>query len=613
MSGFHIKYKERSPKDTLDLITGKLDEAGIKVSEEWTDSGVQACHSMRLCIEGTQVGSNGKGTTPEFARASGYAEFMERLQNSLVYTGTLNSRLAESTGFWLAQDEKLLSVREMAGMDNPYIDRYLDAVSDMPDGMRLSREQALKRWAFGNAPGVGYDFIALPFFSLSKRQVYYMPYSILRSVYGSNGMCAGNTPEEALVQGLSEIFERYVNMKIIVDGIVPPEIPDEYLAQFPEPFAILQEIRQKENFRISVRDCSLGEGFPVVCTVLFNTAQQSYFIKFGAHPSFGVAFERTLTEILQGKTLNALKKELIFNWGDPSVAYRDNLVNIIKTGSGAYPTKLYYDEPSYAFTPFPAVTGKTNSDLLMEMCKKITDRGLDILVRDVSFMGFPSYFVLVPGFSEVYYYDDLRIKDRTTLDSVSHSLRNLHTASEQEIERVLRYMKFKKFSVFENTLKFLYGLPLQPSFGGSLYPEKYLEALLNIRLSKYEDALKCVAEAIGLMERLHDREHSGLIFLRCLRDSVWARVDGADMQKAKALLAKFYEDEVLEKVTDLLSDTRTVLDKGFPAVNCWDCERCESKNSCSYDVASDFLIKVAKVANANPLRQEDLNGILPVL
>lgn len=51
---------------------------------------------------------------------------------------------------------------------------------------------------------------ALPFTRQSDQQTVYIPMNIIGNLYVSNGMSAGNTANEARVQGLSEVFERYV-------------------------------------------------------------------------------------------------------------------------------------------------------------------------------------------------------------------------------------------------------------------------------------------------------------------------------------------------------------------------------------------------------------------
>lgn len=64
----------------------------------------------------------------------------------------------------------------------------------------------------------------LPFTRQSDNQTIYIPMNIIGNLYVSNGMSAGNTRNEARVQGLSEVFERYVKNRIIAESISLPEI-----------------------------------------------------------------------------------------------------------------------------------------------------------------------------------------------------------------------------------------------------------------------------------------------------------------------------------------------------------------------------------------------------
>ncbi|MGN0452728.1 MAG: hypothetical protein ACI4GZ_02890, partial [Ruminococcus sp.] len=81
------KFKDADPVDTVNRIKEILDSLGIEVEENWVESGIRNCYSLRVNIKGTQIGTNGKGITKEFAAASGYAEFMERLQTELILKG----------------------------------------------------------------------------------------------------------------------------------------------------------------------------------------------------------------------------------------------------------------------------------------------------------------------------------------------------------------------------------------------------------------------------------------------------------------------------------------------------------------------------------------------
>lgn len=62
--------------------------------------------------------------------------------------------------------------------------------------------------------------------------------------YGSNGMSAGNTREEALVQGMSEVVERYVQKRIFSDRPALPDIPEDYLRRFEDIYGMYCAIRE---------------------------------------------------------------------------------------------------------------------------------------------------------------------------------------------------------------------------------------------------------------------------------------------------------------------------------------------------------------------------------
>lgn len=78
------KFKDASPVDTVNRIKGILAAQNLSVTEDWFDSNVNNCYSLRVTIDGTKFGTNGKGVTKELANASAHAELMERLQSGLT-------------------------------------------------------------------------------------------------------------------------------------------------------------------------------------------------------------------------------------------------------------------------------------------------------------------------------------------------------------------------------------------------------------------------------------------------------------------------------------------------------------------------------------------------
>lgn len=129
--------------------------------------------------------------------------------------------------------------------------------------------------------------------------------SIVDYYYGSNGMCAGNTPEEALVQGISEIIERYVQKKIIRGQYIQCyDITRAYLAEAKELENTIQELMDK-NYTLTLIECVSELPMPVICAIL-KKQNGEYYVSFGCHPCIRIGAERAITELLQGYNLQTL-------------------------------------------------------------------------------------------------------------------------------------------------------------------------------------------------------------------------------------------------------------------------------------------------------------------
>ena len=166
--------------------------------------------------------------------------------------------------------------------------------------------------------------VAMPYVRQSDEQTVTFHKVLLPTFYVSNGMSAGNTKFEARVQGLSEVFERYVKNKIIAEAISLPEIPKSVMDRYPSIQASIAKL-EEEGFLIYAFDASLGGKYPVICVVLLNPNNGTCFASFGAHPNFQVALERTVTELLQGRSLKDLDVFSPPSFNNDDVAEHANL------------------------------------------------------------------------------------------------------------------------------------------------------------------------------------------------------------------------------------------------------------------------------------------------
>lgn len=126
MSEPYSKHKDRDPKDTVDGIVDMLEQVGLDTEVRWTSHPFEGLCSNRVTIAGTNIGTNGKSTSEEYCLASGYAEFMERLQNNILgSTALTGAQIFERRGFLAAPDERHVTPDEIEARRDPVLEGWL--------------------------------------------------------------------------------------------------------------------------------------------------------------------------------------------------------------------------------------------------------------------------------------------------------------------------------------------------------------------------------------------------------------------------------------------------------------------------------------------------------
>jgi ribosomal protein S12 methylthiotransferase accessory factor len=618
------KYKEVDPKDTIHKIRSIIHEMGFLTVEKWYESSLDKCYSVFLRIDGTQYGTFGKGTTREFALASAYGEFMERVQNSILYLLDKSDSFDKHEGFYFAPDEKIFSVDDILQRDEAWLGALINKYSENNSPINESRESSkaaaavrkkvwlerlllfdervFKNKGFENDLTNGSkDLLTIPFFNVCTNDICYVPYHLLDIIYGSNGTCAGNSSEEAIVQGLSEIIERYVNIKVIKEKITPPVIPDSYLEKYPRVSSIIKNIESKGPYKIIVKDCSLGENLPAVAAIFIDKSNQNYMIRFGVHPTFEIALERCLTETFQGRDLRQASVNH-FHFSEANDYVDRDIMNICRSGEGDYPVEFFLEDYSYEFVPFKEQEW-TNPKMVEELLNILIKKGYDVLIRDVSFLGFPSFKIIVPGFSEIY---DLNLSQTNTeinIARVRNIMRRLHCASDDEIRSLVSYIKSRRHIVKENTLAWLLGVQVENLFAKVNSSTEFLSIVANYRLGN-------LGQAYSEMKVLIDENKLDNEYYRCVKDYICAKANLYTDEQIKYAIAVFYSKETVDTVLRHFGDTKNIFDNFYRKATCWECSGCEVSNVCSYKLTDKFLQAVKSKYKMGFIQQKDLVNLI---
>lgn len=574
MQSIDYQFKDAQPVDTVKRIQDILSKYGISVTENPGNSGVKNCYSSRLTIDGTKLGTNGKGITPEFCRASAHAEMMERLQSGFL---KLSGGLLEYTDSIEVDRDGLIE----------HCDKWLDALSAVAftsEGEHLTKENLIDSTFQLDKPD---KTSLLPFYDVTTQSRTYYPLSLIAPLYGSNGLAAGNTSEEALVQGFSEIVERHNREKFLCGDIVPPNIPEDYLKQFPTAYETICDIRNS-GYDVYVKDCSLGEPFPLIATVLIDRKTHGYHVHMGASPVFEIALERSLTEMFQGRTIAKIAGMASLYMGKKGQRRSaEDIHHVHVYGQISYPLSFFSGEPSYEFKPFPDCRGKDNKTLLREILDYLKQHNKHLLIRDLSHMGFPTFRLIVPSMSEINF-DGLTQKFpfvKLSNESVQVFANVKEAALEQLLSvNLLAKYRYTHLKVQQFSFTALSHIPLQLDSSFDLFLGLMHFAYVEWALGSPKQALSYAKKAMPYTE-----DQSVSSYLDCLCRVFSFATQGYSTLQALEDLQPFYLEETLSAVREVLTKNENPFSRFAFVCNNSHCPSCSYADRCFYNARKRVL------------------------
>lgn len=389
----NLTSKNAPVEVSINRMQAILQEMGCNVTYSHEKHPLNHCFSVNLASAEAprHIYSNGKGVYSEASTASALGEYIERLQtNNFFIDFHLPARKYYPDEVEFDFEGGYLSP-ELINIYDPSselsMDELIDFNSDIED-----------------------KIVALPFKKLMSGEVVYFPINILSNLYVSNGLATGNTPKEAQVQSMSEILERYAKIEIIKNGYALPAYDDEFLSQFERLYGDLTKLREL-GYVVNVLDASLGGKFPVTAISFINPANATLFVSFGAHPILEVSLERTMTELMQGRDLNALESFEVPTFDMSLVSESFNLESHFIDSNGKMGIQFLSAKKSFELVPWQ-YTGETTDDEFNYLTSIFESMGRELYIRDYEYLGFYSCQIVVPGVSEVYPIDDLIYNNR---------------------------------------------------------------------------------------------------------------------------------------------------------------------------------------------------------
>ena len=562
------QFKDSTPEGTVRRIQGILAEYGIEVEELWHKTNVPYCFALSVKVVGTTFRVNGKGLSKEFARASAYGELMERLQ--LGYIQAPSSQ-KDGSGSYCRVDGEFVNGKQL-------LDKHYDWFLKLSDNLReyvhvdVTPENILAQYCNKNG-----NVHVTSFYSLNKQAMVHFPKVIAGQVYTSNGCAAGNSPEEAIVQALSELAERHHMLKTIYFGLTPPDIPEEVLKKFHTAYSIIEFLRAN-GFRVLVKDCSMGKKFPVVCVCLVDTKTGRYHTHFGAYPIFEIALERSLTETFQGRDLQNVAAFSNLLQLKPGETDYNSMANELVYGGHEKSTYFFCGNEKYRYNEDMGFTSTNNKDLLRECVEYFKDLGYEILVRDSSSLGFCTYQVIIPGYSEAYIHRLAPGKNEHRYSNVAaRFFRNPSAGSAEATLAALMHLgEMARFSNIRNSHTFIQNTKLLAQL--SQDKDRFLMyATLAYGYYGLGQIQKCIENLNGMLNVTVSQEQE---YLRCLKRYLSLKVGGYDQETIERLLLNLHKSETVHSVFTEVAAGQNPLDRYTLHCDLVSCDNCIIREHC---------------------------------
>jgi ribosomal protein S12 methylthiotransferase accessory factor len=531
-----ILGKDLPLEKTIQNMTAILSELGMKIEiSSWRNivPNVWSLHirdaASPMCF------TNGKGATKESALCSALGEFIERLNCNFFYNDQYFGHDISNSEFVHYPNEKWFAPEANDALPKGILDQYCIDIYN-PDHELLG-----SHLIDTNSGMVERGICAIPYGRYSDGETVYFPSNLIENLFLSNGMSAGNNLHEAQVQCLSEIFERAVKRQIIEGEMALPDVPQQVLEKYP---SILQGIQalEAQGFPVLVKDASLGGQFPVMCVTLMNPKTGGVFASFGAHPSFEVALERSLTELLQGRSFEGLNDVPRPTFNSLAVTEPENFIEHFIDSTGVISWRFFSAKQDYEFCEWNfSGTSEEESAHLFSILEGL---GKEAYIAVFDNLGAIACRILVPDYSEVYPVEDLIWDNTNKALQYRADILNLHSLNDESLANLLARLEESQLDNYTD-IRTLIGIEFDENTVWGQLTILELKILINLALGELDEAYELVGEFLQFNDNTVERG----LFYQAVHTVIEITLDEEMvLEDFIANLSRMFGDEVMTNV-----------------------------------------------------------------
>jgi ribosomal protein S12 methylthiotransferase accessory factor len=246
---------------------------------------------------------------------------------------------------------------------------------------------------------------------------------------------------------------------------------------------------------------------------LMNPRTGGVFASFGAHPSFEVALERSLTELLQGRSFEGLNDLPKPTFESNAVTEPNNFVEHFIDSSGIVSWRFFSAKADFEFVEwdFSSEGDNANAEEAATLFGILKDMGKEAYTAVYDQLGAVACRILVPGYSEVYPVEDLIWDNTNKALLFREDILNLHRLDDASLSALLDRLENNELDEYSD-IATLIGIEFDDNTDWGQLTVLELKLLIHLALKQFDEA----QELVGAFLQYNDNTVERGLFYQAL-------------------------------------------------------------------------------------------------
>ena len=260
-----------------------------------------------------------------------------------------------------------------------------------------------------------------------------------------------------------------------------------------------------------------------MCVTLMNPRTGGVFASFGAHPSQEVALERSLTELLQGRSLEGLNDLPPPTFASEAVTEPNNFVEHFIDSSGIVSWRFFSAKSDFHFVEwdFSSRSENSNEEEAETLFGILKAMGKEAYVAVYDELGANACRILVPGYSEIYPIEDLIWDNTNKALLFRKDILNLHHLDQVSLGKLLESLENNELDEYGD-IATLIGIEFDENTPWGQLTVLELKLLIHLALGQLEDAQELVEAFLQYNDNTIERR----LFYQALNTVLEISLDG---------------------------------------------------------------------------------------